>query len=59
MSKNVTLLDIQQAKAEGRKLVMVTAYVIRSVCWLTRAQVDLVLGGRFAGHGRHGFRRHR
>jgi 3-methyl-2-oxobutanoate hydroxymethyltransferase len=49
MSNNVTILDIQQAKVEGRKLVMVTAYDYPFGLLADQAQVDLVLVGDSLG----------
>jgi 3-methyl-2-oxobutanoate hydroxymethyltransferase len=49
MSKHVTILDIQQAKTEGRKLVMVTAYDYPFGLLADQAQVDLVLVGDSLG----------
>ena len=49
MSKNVTILDIQQAKAEGRKLTMVTAYDYPFGLLADQAEVDLVLVGDSLG----------
>jgi 3-methyl-2-oxobutanoate hydroxymethyltransferase len=49
MSKNVSILDIQQAKAEGRKLVMVTAYDYPFGLLADQAEVDLVLVGDSLG----------
>jgi len=49
MSKKVTILDIQQAKAEGRKLVMVTAYDYPFGLLADQAEVDMVLVGDSLG----------
>jgi len=49
MSKEVTILDIQRAKAEGRKLVMVTAYDYPFGLMADQAGVDLVLVGDSLG----------
>jgi len=49
MSKNVTILDIQQAKTEGRKLVMVTAYDYPFGLLADQAGVDMVLVGDSLG----------
>jgi 3-methyl-2-oxobutanoate hydroxymethyltransferase len=49
MSKKVTIPDIQQAKAEGRKLVMVTAYDYPFGVLADRAGVDIVLVGDSLG----------
>jgi 3-methyl-2-oxobutanoate hydroxymethyltransferase len=48
-NKKMTILDIQQAKAEGRKLVMVTAYDYPFGLLADQAQVDLVLVGDSLG----------
>jgi 3-methyl-2-oxobutanoate hydroxymethyltransferase len=48
-NKQITILDIQQAKAEGRKLVMVTAYDYPFGLLADQAQVDLVLVGDSLG----------
>lgn len=45
----VTVLDIQQAKEEGRKLVMVTAYDYPFGLLATEAEVDIVLVGDSVG----------
>ncbi len=47
--KKVTILDIQQAKEEGRKLVMVTAYDYPFGLLATEAGVDIVLVGDSVG----------
>jgi len=47
--KKVTILDIQQAKEEGRKLVMVTAYDYPFGLLATEAEVDIVLVGDSVG----------
>ena len=49
MSKKVTLLDIKQAKEEGRKLVMVTAYDYPIGQLAAEAGVDIVLVGDSLG----------
>jgi len=49
MSKKVTILDIQQAKSEGRKLVMVTAYDYPFGLLAEQAEVDMVLVGDSLG----------
>ena len=50
MSNNrITILNIQQAKVEGRKLVMVTAYDYPFGLLADQAQVDLVLVGDSLG----------
>lgn len=49
MSKNITIPDIQQAKAVRRKLVMVTAYDYPFGLLADQAQVDLVLVGDSLG----------
>ncbi|MBT8369412.1 MAG: 3-methyl-2-oxobutanoate hydroxymethyltransferase [Deltaproteobacteria bacterium] len=50
MSDNkVTVLDVQQAKAEGRKLVMVTAYDYPLGLLAAEAGVDIVLVGDSLG----------
>jgi 3-methyl-2-oxobutanoate hydroxymethyltransferase len=52
MNKNkVTVLDVQQAKKEGRKLVMCTAYDYPFGLMADEAGMDMVLVG---GNGRHG-----
>jgi 3-methyl-2-oxobutanoate hydroxymethyltransferase len=48
-NKQVTILDIQQAKAQGRKLVMVTAYDYPFGLLADQAEVDLVLVGDSLG----------
>jgi 3-methyl-2-oxobutanoate hydroxymethyltransferase len=48
-NKKISILDIQQAKAEGRKLVMVTAYDYPFGLLADQAQVDLVLVGDSLG----------
>ena len=48
-SDKVTILDIQQAKEEGRKLVMVTAYDYPFGLLATEAEVDIVLVGDSVG----------
>jgi 3-methyl-2-oxobutanoate hydroxymethyltransferase len=48
-NKQVTILDIQQAKAEGRKLVMVTAYDYPFGLLADQAEVDMVLVGDSLG----------
>ena len=48
-NKQITIPDIQQAKAEGRKLVMVTAYDYPFGLLADQAQVDLVLVGDSLG----------
>lgn len=47
--KKVTILDIQQAKEEGRKLVMVTAYDYPFGLLAAEAEVDIVLVGDSVG----------
>jgi 3-methyl-2-oxobutanoate hydroxymethyltransferase len=47
--KKVTILDIQQAKEEGRKLVMVTAYDYPFGLLAAEAEVDIVLIGDSVG----------
>lgn len=49
MSKKVTIPDIQQAKTEGRKLVMVTAYDYPFGLLADQAEVDMVLVGDSLG----------
>lgn len=49
MSKNVTILDIQQAKVEGRKLVMLTAYDYPFGLLADQAEIDMVLVGDSLG----------
>jgi 3-methyl-2-oxobutanoate hydroxymethyltransferase len=49
MSKKVTIIDIQQAKSEGRKLVMVTAYDYPFGLLAEQAEVDMVLVGDSLG----------
>ena len=49
MNKKVTILDIQQAKTEGRKLVMVTAYDYPFGLLADQAEVDMVLVGDSLG----------
>ncbi len=49
MSKKVTIIDIQQAKTEGRKLVMVTAYDYPFGLLADQAEVDMVLVGDSLG----------
>jgi len=48
-SDKVTVLDIQQAKEEGRKLVMVTAYDYPFGLLAAEAEVDIVLVGDSVG----------
>jgi len=47
--KKVTILDVQQAKEEGRKLVMVTAYDYPFGLLAAEAEVDIVLVGDSVG----------
>ena len=47
--KKVTILDIQQAKEEGRKLVMLTAYDYPFGLLAAEAEVDIVLIGDSVG----------
>jgi len=49
MDKKVTIPDIQQAKTEGRKLVMVTAYDYPFGLLADQAEVDMVLVGDSLG----------
>ena len=49
MSKDVTIPDIQQAKAEDRKLVMLTAYDYPFGLLADQAEVDMVLVGDSLG----------
>ena len=49
MSKNVTILDVQQAKVEGRKLVMLTAYDYPFGLLADQAEADMVLVGDSLG----------
>jgi 3-methyl-2-oxobutanoate hydroxymethyltransferase len=49
MSKNVTIPDIQQAKVEGRKLVMLTAYDYPFGLLADQAEIDMVLVGDSLG----------
>jgi 3-methyl-2-oxobutanoate hydroxymethyltransferase len=49
MSKKTTVLDVQAAKAEGRKLVMVTAYDYPFGLLADQAGVDIVLVGDSLG----------
>ncbi len=49
MSKKVTIPDIQQAKTEGRKLVMVTAYDYPFGLLADQAEVDMALVGDSLG----------
>jgi 3-methyl-2-oxobutanoate hydroxymethyltransferase len=48
-TKKTSILDIQQAKAEGRKLVMVTAYDYPFGLLADQAEVDMVLVGDSLG----------
>jgi 3-methyl-2-oxobutanoate hydroxymethyltransferase len=43
----VTVLDVQKAKEDGRKLVMVTAYDYPSGLLAEEAGADIVLTGAF------------
>jgi 3-methyl-2-oxobutanoate hydroxymethyltransferase len=49
MSKNITILDIQQAKTDNRKLVMLTAYDYPFGLLADQAEVDMVLVGDSLG----------
>ncbi len=49
MNKKITIPDIQQAKTEGRKLVMVTAYDYPFGLLADQAEVDMVLVGDSLG----------
>ncbi|MGD8271599.1 MAG: 3-methyl-2-oxobutanoate hydroxymethyltransferase [Desulfobacterales bacterium] len=49
MSKTVTIPDIQQAKVEGRKLVMLTAYDYPFGLLADQAEIDMVLVGDSLG----------
>jgi len=49
VDKKVTVLDVQQAKEDGRKLVMMTAYDYPFGLMADEAGVDIVLVGDSLG----------
>jgi hypothetical protein len=57
--KKVTVLDVAQAKAEGRKLVMCTAYDYPMGLLADQAGMDMVLVGDSLGMVVMGLERHR
>jgi 3-methyl-2-oxobutanoate hydroxymethyltransferase len=50
--KKVTILDLGAMKAEGRRIVMVTAYDALFAQIFDEADVDVILVGDSPGHGR-------
>ncbi len=57
--RKVTILDVRQAKEEGRKLVMCTAYDYPFALMADEAGMEHGFGGRLPGNGRYGTGWHR
>ena len=52
--KKMTILALQEKKARGEPITMVTAYDYPGALAADRAGLDTHPGRRFAGHGRAG-----
>ena len=57
--KKMTILALQDKKARGEPITMITAYDYPGALAADRAGLDCDPGRRFAGNGRAGLRFHR